>query len=1000
MRRKIFISLFILFNISIAAQTITGILIDEFGRSLPEVDLTLYIYPSSYQTQSLEDGSFSFLVSSVEDKILPDGYFVSNSFPNPFNPRTRLGITLPKSSSVKVTVYNILGQSVKNKTETYLAAGSSSIEIELNGLPNGIYLAQITIDNQYTVVKKLMLIYGSSHITDENNFYNNRSMGLHENINKLLESQIDSITAASRIIGKRTFTNLPVYDGDNINLGYLIVSRSCENFLSVEYQGKTYATVQISDQCWLRENLNLGNLIPGSEEPSDNGIIEKYCYDNNEEHCGKYGGLYQWNEAMLYNNTSKAQGICPDDWHIPSKAEFETLFENVQYSRNDILAEGELEGTNRSGFTTLLGGYRAFGGPFYSLSEHSFFWTSDAYDSDYSHNASLLSFNDNILLTYSNKVYGYSVRCINDNLIKAAVPSAPQLSLPADNSIDQSASPTLYWNYVETSTGYTLQVSPSSNFTNNIFDEESISETSQKVSGLLFETKYYWRVRAHNKYGTSSWSETWSFTTGSDNGEPCPGVPEIEYAGKIYKTVLIGDRCWFKQNLDAGTMIQVSVNQTDNGVIEKYCYDNEPSNCDTYGALYQWAEIMNYSSHEESQGICPTDWHVPTLSEFETLRLNAQNTRDALLSSGQLTGYNSTGFSALLAGYSYLGSFYLLGSNASLWSSTYTGQETAFNLGLNTGSNSIVFFNSLQSDGFSVRCIKDEIFSAAVPGIPSLSFPADNSSDLSTSVEFKWNPVGNADTYNLQISLSNNFTNYLYNKQGIVSINHLVSDLEFSKTYFWRVSASNSEGVSSWSDVWSFTTKSQSGAPCPGIPFVEYGDKVYNTILIGEQCWLKENLDIGSVVQGSENQSNNGIVEKFCYGNDEVNCGKFGGLYQWDEAMQYSSFEGSQGICPEGWHLPSVEEFHNLAASVNNNANSLKTAGEAGGDNASGFSAFIAGYYAYGSFLGLGYGTSFWSSSETNNENAERMTLGSSETIFFSSASKNFSGFSVRCIKD
>src|ERR1035437_8681946 len=61
--------------------------------------------------------------------------------------------------------------------------------------------------------------------------------------------------------------------------------------------------------------------------------------------------------------------------------------------------------------------------------------------------------------------------------------------------------------------------------------------------------------------------------------KPCPGVPTVKYAGKTYHTVQIGSRCWLKKNLDVGTRINVTVEQTNNGTIEKYCYEDDPANC-------------------------------------------------------------------------------------------------------------------------------------------------------------------------------------------------------------------------------------------------------------------------------------------------------------------------------------------------------------------------------------------------------------------------------------
>jgi len=77
------------------------------------------------------------------------------------------------------------------------------------------------------------------------------------------------------------------------------------------------------------------------------------------------------------------------------------------------------------------------------------------------------------------------------------------------------------------------------------------------------------------------------------------------------------------------------------------------------------------------------------------------------------------------------------------------------------------------------------------------------------------------------------------------------------------------------------------GLPCPGMPTVVYGGQTYNTVQIGTQCWLKENLNIGTKIPGTQNQANNGTIEKYCYNNDEANCAIYGGLYQWNEMMQY-----------------------------------------------------------------------------------------------------------------
>jgi uncharacterized protein (TIGR02145 family) len=106
-----------------------------------------------------------------------------------------------------------------------------------------------------------------------------------------------------------------------------------------------------------------------------------------------------------------------------------------------------------------------------------------------------------------------------------------------------------------------------------------------------------------------------------------------------------------------------------------------------------------------------------------------------------------------------------------------------------------------------------------------------------------------------------------------------------------------------------YTFQFATNIPCKGTPTVTYEGQVYNTIQIFSQCWLKENLNVGTMINIFQDQSNNDIIEKYCYTNNSDSCAKYGGLYQWDEMMKYTMQEGVQSICPSGWHLPTDEEW-------------------------------------------------------------------------------------------
>jgi len=195
--------------------------------------------------------------------------------------------------------------------------------------------------------------------------------------------------------------------------------------------------------------------------------------------------------------------------------------------------------------------------------------------------------------------------------------------------------------------------------------------------------------------------------------------------------------------------------------------------------------------------------------------------------------------------------------------------------------------------------------------------------------------------------------------------------------------------------------------PCPGVPTVKYEGKTYHTVRIGSQCWLKENLNVGVMIPSSKNQTNNGSIEKYCYKNDPANCSKYGGLYQWNEALQYSTDSVNvKGICPRDWHLPDTSDFNKLTLSVNKNSKSLKALGQGDGTgigtNISGFSALLAGSrgLSNGAFFGLNGYTYLWASSVANSLNAFDLYINHEGSYIYQSDSKEDYGFSVRCIKN
>ena len=199
---------------------------------------------------------------------------------------------------------------------------------------------------------------------------------------------------------------------------------------------------------------------------------------------------------------------------------------------------------------------------------------------------------------------------------------------------------------------------------------------------------------------------------------------------------------------------------------------------------------------------------------------------------------------------------------------------------------------------------------------------------------------------------------------------------------------------------------------------VDSRDKqLYRTVTIGDQIWMAENLNYATT-EGSS-----------CYDDNDANCTKYGRLYTWATAVGKPENECGyghdcttlgegdiQGICPEGWHLPSKTEWETLIVTVDENITEYEENNVAGkalksktgwtassgitNDDSHSFTALPAGGYYDGGFDDEGYGAYFWSSSQNNANYAHRIYVYYRNNIaYLDDETKDFM-YSVRCIKD
>jgi uncharacterized protein (TIGR02145 family) len=230
-----------------------------------------------------------------------------------------------------------------------------------------------------------------------------------------------------------------------------------------------------------------------------------------------------------------------------------------------------------------------------------------------------------------------------------------------------------------------------------------------------------------------------------------------------------------------------------------------------------------------------------------------------------------------------------------------------------------------------------------------------------------------------------------------------ISGLQPETTYYVRAYAENSEGVS-YGEELSFSTTEWH---CGDVIFDIDGNS-YNTVLIGDQCWMRENLK-------STKDANGNTISRVCYQGNEVNCNIYGGLYTWGVVMNgenssNSNPSGVLGICPSGWHVPSNAEWSQLINKLGGSdyaGGYMKEVGtthwyspNTGATNSSGFTALPGGWYLSGGSNGLGFYGRWWSSTSVYTSEAFNIRLYYNYRYVYQHYSSRSLRYSVRCLKD
>ncbi|MEW6606716.1 MAG: hypothetical protein AB1414_04555 [bacterium] len=388
----------------------------------------------------------------------------------------------------------------------------------------------------------------------------------------------------------------------------------------------------------------------------------------------------------------------------------------------------------------------------------------------------------------------------------SSIPDTPTLGTPTNGSNFPGTKVEFRWHVADRANNYHIQVSLDSNFTQLIFDEAIGNYIGVDISGFPDNgTQYWWRVKAGNTLGWSSWSEEWNFINGPSsipdtptlgtptNGSNFPGT-KVEFRWHVadrannYHIQVSLDSNFTKLIFDEaiGNYIGVDISGfPDNGI--QYWWRVKAGN--TLG-WSSWSSEWNFINGPSSIPDTPTlgtptngsnfpgtkvefRWHVADRANNYHIQVSLDSNFTKLIFDEEIGNYIGVDIS----GFPDNGTQY--------WWRVKAGNT----LGWSSWSEEWNFINGPSS----------------IPDTPTLGTPTNGSNFPGTKVEFRWHVADRANNYHIQVSLDSNFTKLIFDEAIGNYIGVDISGFPDNGTkYWWRVKAGNSLGWSSWSSEWNF----------------------------------------------------------------------------------------------------------------------------------------------------------------------------------------------------
>lgn len=371
--------------------------------------------------------------------------------------------------------------------------------------------------------------------------------------------------------------------------------------------------------------------------------------------------------------------------------------------------------------------------------------------------------------------------------------AAPVLASPANNSTGKEIAGSLNWNAVAEATTYNLQLSDMSDFSNLIIDQAGIAALTYPYSGLDNDKKYYWRVSGTGADGTSEWSEVWNYKTILDApvlALPADNAKEQPVNGLLDWGDVSGAESYM---LQVSELIDFSVLAIDQSglMASEYNY----ANLDNDKTYYWRAKAVN----ADSESPWSSEWSFKTILATPALATPLNNS-EGLSTTGTMTWSSVSGATSYDLQISTSSNF-----NVNQVDLTGIG-TTSYNFNLDDSKTYYWRVRASNADGKSPWTGAWRFKTTLLP--PTLNFPANASTGLTLTLNLRWNAVGGATKYNVQVSTNASFTDLILNDANVASTAYYSSGAVLShyKTYYWRVRAMNANGAGLWSDIWTFST--------------------------------------------------------------------------------------------------------------------------------------------------------------------------------------------------